>query len=586
MTDQTFADLGVAEPICRALADEGYTTPTPIQKGAIPTLLEGRDLLGLAQTGTGKTAAFAVPILQRLAADNRPAKPRTPRTLILSPTRELAVQINDSLKLYGRHTRLRSTAVFGGVGIGAQIETLRRGVDIVVATPGRLLDLVDQRALDLSAIEILTLDEADRMLDMGFVRDVRRIVKLVPKARQTLLLSATMPSDIEHLAAEILKNPVRVEIAHAGKTVDRIAQSVHFVPASSKRDLLATLLADEAMTRVMVFTRTKRGADRVAQHLNRCDISAEAIHGNKSQNNRQRALESFRSGRTRVLVATDIAARGLDIDLVTHVFNFELPHEPEAYVHRIGRTARAGTDGTAIAFCSPDERDDLRAIERLTRRTLEVAVTPAFTVTVSAATDARHDRIDERREARDASLENGRGGNRRRGGGRGPGARGNGDGYRGQSRGEGGRGDGSRNEGGRGEAGRSAGPRDEARASQRPARHGDARRANDAPRSNDAPRGSVARGDARSNDARSFEPQPRKPSAGPVATGGSRNGAAHGKPAAAHVSPAADKRQTRNGAGNRDGARRPATNAATAGGAAANGGPAPWSSWTSRSGNR
>ena len=365
MTEQTFADLGVAEPICRALNDEGYTHPTPIQKGAIPTLLEGRDLLGLAQTGTGKTAAFAAPLLQRLTDSAKAAKPRAPRALILAPTRELAVQINDSMKLYGRHLKLRSTAVFGGVGIGGQIEILRRGVDILVATPGRLLDLCDQRACDLGAIEILTLDEADRMLDMGFVRDVRRIVKMVPKVRQTLLFSATMPSDIESLAAEILNNPAKVEIAHAGKTVDRIAQSVHFVPATLKRDLLSTLLADEAMTRVMVFTRTKRGADRVTQHLNRCSISAEAIHGNKSQNHRQRTLEGFRSGRTRVLVATDIAARGLDIDLVTHVFNFELPHEPEAYVHRIGRTARAGTEGTAIAFCAPDERADLKAIERL-----------------------------------------------------------------------------------------------------------------------------------------------------------------------------------------------------------------------------
>ena len=421
MTNQTFADLGVAEPICRALGDEGYTHPTPIQKGAIPTLLEGRDLLGLAQTGTGKTAAFAAPILQRLSAEARPAaNPRAPRALILAPTRELAVQINDSMKLYGRHLKLRSTAVFGGVGIGGQIDILRRGVDILVATPGRLLDLCDQRACDLGAIEILTLDEADRMLDMGFVRDVRRIVKMVPKVRQTLLFSATMPTDIESLASEILNNPAKVEVAHAGKTVDRIAQSVHFVPATLKRDLLSTLLADTAMSRVMVFTRTKRGADRVTQHLNRCAISAEAIHGNKSQNHRQRTLDGFRSGRTRVLVATDIAARGLDIDLVTHVFNFELPHEPEAYVHRIGRTARAGTEGTAIAFCSPDERADLKAIERLTRQTLAVAETPEIVRTAATEASVRDERNDERFEAR-AKLRTARGGERggNRGGGRG-----------------------------------------------------------------------------------------------------------------------------------------------------------------------
>ncbi len=371
-----FSDLGVAEYLCRALAADGYTKPTPIQERAIPTLMEGRDLLGIAETGTGKTAAFALPILQKLAATATRPLPKAPRVLILAPTRELAVQILDSFKSYGRHAKLTYTAIFGGVGQGAQVQAMQRGVDVLVATPGRLLDLCQQRQVDLSKVSVLVLDEADRMLDMGFVRDVRKIVAMTPKERQTLLFSATMPEDIDTLSREILKNPARVEIARAGKTVDRIDQRVHHVSATAKRELLTNLLADPAMSRVIVFTRTKRGANKVSEQLDRAGIGSDAIHGNKSQNARQRALEDFRSGRTRVLVATDIAARGLDIDCITHVINYELPHEPESYVHRIGRTARAGTDGIAIAFCAPDERPLLRDIERLIRRPLTVVGAP------------------------------------------------------------------------------------------------------------------------------------------------------------------------------------------------------------------
>jgi ATP-dependent RNA helicase RhlE len=373
VTTKTFADLGLAEPLMRALADTGYTIPTPIQAQAIPSLLEGRDLLGLAETGTGKTAAFALPILHRLAADPKRAKSRSARALILAPTRELAIQIADSFKIYGRHLRLQQAVVFGGVGMRPQIEACHRGLDILVATPGRLLDLIGERHLSLGETSILVLDEADRMLDMGFIRDVQRIVKMVPKIRQSLLFSATMPNDIESLAAELLHNAVKVEIARAGKTVDRIEQRVHFVENSQKRAALAALLQDPQLQRVIVFTRTKRGADRVARNLSLVGIAAHAIHGNKSQNARQSALESFRKGATRVLIATDIASRGIDIDDISHVINYELPNIPESYVHRIGRTARAGTTGIAIALCAGDERAYLRDIERLTRQPLTVA---------------------------------------------------------------------------------------------------------------------------------------------------------------------------------------------------------------------
>ena len=369
-TTITFASLGLSEPLTKALAASGYTTPTPIQAQAIPPLLAGKDLLGLAETGTGKTAAFALPILQALAKITEPVAPRCCRALILAPTRELAIQIGDSFNTYGAQLKLRHTVVFGGVGSRPQIRAMDRGVDILIATPGRLLDLMGTRNVNLSKVQFLVLDEADRMLDMGFIRDVKRIVKEVPKVRQSLLFSATMPQDITSLANEILHHPVRVEIARAGKTVDRVEQFVYYVDTKSKRAALAALLKNDAMSRVILFTRTKHGADRVARGLAVSGVGAYAIHGNKSQNARQAALESFRSGKVRVLVATDIAARGIDIDDISHVVNYDIPNIPESYVHRIGRTARAGNSGVAIALCAPEERAFLRDIERLTRKPL------------------------------------------------------------------------------------------------------------------------------------------------------------------------------------------------------------------------
>jgi ATP-dependent RNA helicase RhlE len=368
----TFAELGLVEPLMRALNSAGYTIPTPIQAGSIPLLMKGGDLLGLAETGTGKTAAFVLPLLQRLAADPTVAQFKGCRALILAPTRELAVQIGESIAVYGKFLNIRHTVIFGGVGSRPQINAVQRGIDIVVATPGRLLDLVSSRHLSLGGVSFLILDEADRMLDMGFIKDVRKIVKMVPAKRQTLLFSATMPHDIAALAAEILYNPQRVEVARAGKTVDRIDQRVHFVETKQKRTALIALLKDPALSRVIVFTRTKRGADKVTQGLHDAGISAYAIHGNKSQGARQQALDTFKAGRTRVLVATDIAARGIDIDDITHVINYELPNIPESYVHRIGRTARAGSEGIAIALCAGDERAYLRDIERLTKKPLTV----------------------------------------------------------------------------------------------------------------------------------------------------------------------------------------------------------------------
>jgi ATP-dependent RNA helicase RhlE len=372
LTDKSFAELGVAQPLLRALEAEDYHTPTPIQARAIPALLTGKDMLGIAQTGTGKTAAFGLPLLQRLAADRRAAGPRRARVLVLAPTRELAIQIHDSLKTYGRHLNLRHTVVFGGVGQQPQVKAMARGVDTLVATPGRLLDLMQQGHIMLDRVEHLVLDEADRMLDMGFIRDVRRIVAALPRQRQSLLFSATMPAEVERLAADMLRQPVRVEVTPKAVTVDRVEQRVLFVPTQAKRAALAQLLRDPALSRVLVFTRTKHGANRVSADLDKAGIAAAAIHGNKSQQARQRALEGFRAGHSRVLVATDIAARGIDVDGVTHVINYELPHEPESYVHRIGRTARAGAAGVALSLCDASERGQLRAIERLTRRPLVV----------------------------------------------------------------------------------------------------------------------------------------------------------------------------------------------------------------------
>ncbi len=374
----TFSDLGLIEPLLRALTAEGYTVPTPIQTRAIPLLLQGRDMLGIAQTGTGKTAAFALPILQRLDANRIKAKARCPRALILTPTRELAVQIGDGFKTYGRHLGFKHTVVFGGVGQGQQVSAMNAGVDILVATPGRLLDLMNQRHIDLSQVEFLVLDEADRMLDMGFIRDVKVIVAKIGANRQTLLFSATMPEAVMSLAKGILRDYERIEVTPQSTTVERIDQKVMFVAREDKRKLLQHLLSDKSITRVLVFTRTKHAANRVSEHLIKAGIAADAIHGNKSQNARQRSLEAFKSGKARVLVATDIAARGIDVDGISHVINFELPADPESYVHRIGRTARAGTSGCAISFCDADEVADLKAIERTTRQTITVDTSHAF----------------------------------------------------------------------------------------------------------------------------------------------------------------------------------------------------------------
>jgi ATP-dependent RNA helicase RhlE len=373
VTTASFLALGVAEPIQRALAAEGYREPTAIQVQAIPPILSGRDVLGIAQTGTGKTAAFGLPLLQRLAADRMPAGARAVRALILAPTRELAIQIHDSLCRYGRHLSLRLAVVVGGVNQNRQIESTRRGVDVLVATPGRLLDLLNQKHVRLDAVKTLVIDEADRMFDMGFIRDVRRIVSHLPRQRQSMLFSATMPADVAHLVKEVLSSPVKLDVSPAAVTTDRIDQRVHFVLENNKRALLLDLLRDEAMKRVIVFTRTKHHANRVAEALGKAGHRADAIHGNKSQNARQRALEGFRRGRSRVLVATDIAARGIDVDDISHVINLDIPDVAENYVHRIGRTARAGTGGVAISFCDPSERGSLSAIERLVKRALAVA---------------------------------------------------------------------------------------------------------------------------------------------------------------------------------------------------------------------
>ena len=372
MTQPKFSELGLAAPLLRALASEKYDTPTPIQAQAIPLLLDGGDLLGLAQTGTGKTAAFALPILQRLSESSDKDISRRPRALIMAPTRELAIQIGEGFKAYGRNLQLRYTVIYGGVGQMPQVKALRQGVDILVATPGRLLDLMGQKHLFLDKTKTLVLDEADRMLDMGFIHDVRKVVAAMPKDRQSLLFSATMPRDVERFANEVLNKPRRVEVARSATPVETIEQSVYFVATSRKRALLDHLLAKPELERVIIFTRTKHRANRVADQIGKSGIKAEAIHGNKSQNARQRALAAFRAGSVQVLVATDIAARGIDIDDVSHVINYELPNEPESYVHRIGRTARAGASGVALALCDLTEREYLRDIENLIKMKLKV----------------------------------------------------------------------------------------------------------------------------------------------------------------------------------------------------------------------
>jgi ATP-dependent RNA helicase RhlE len=367
-----FSDLGLAEILLRALSHEGYETPTSIQSQAIPFLMQGRDLLGIAQTGTGKTAAFALPILERLLQDRRRPVPFTARALVLAPTRELAAQIADSFRAYGQFMRPSVGVIVGGVSHRPQIDMLSRGLDVLVATPGRLLDHMTTGRFKPATTEVLVLDEADHMLDLGFIVPIRQIVAKLAKNRQTLLFSATMPKEIAGLAADMLRDPAHVSVTPVATTAERVAQQVFLVDGGAKREMLLELMQDSEISRAIVFTRTKRGADRVAQHLDVAGVGAEAIHGNKSQSQRQRALEGFRKGRTRVLVATDIAARGIDVDGVTHVVNYELPDTPEAYVHRIGRTARAGASGQAISLCDNGERPLLRAIEKVTRQTLPV----------------------------------------------------------------------------------------------------------------------------------------------------------------------------------------------------------------------
>jgi ATP-dependent RNA helicase RhlE len=375
----SFEQLRLIEPVLKALENEGYTTPTPIQQQAIPYVLDKRDLLGCAQTGTGKTAAFAIPLLQLMHEDQASRKgPRNIKALILTPTRELAIQIQESFVAYGKFLDLKSLVIFGGVSQHPQTEALRRGVDILIATPGRLLDLISQNYITLKDVKYFILDEADRMLDMGFVHDVKRVIIKLPEQRQTLFFSATMPPEIQGLANAILRNPAKVEVTPVSSTAETITQSMYFVNKNDKRNLLLHILKDKSIKTALVFTRTKHGADKVVKDLNKADITAEAIHGNKSQNARQRALSNFKSQQTRVLVATDIAARGIDIDELTHVINYELPNVPETYVHRIGRTGRAGADGIAISFCEAEEKAFLKDILKVIAREIPVVTEHPF----------------------------------------------------------------------------------------------------------------------------------------------------------------------------------------------------------------
>jgi ATP-dependent RNA helicase RhlE len=417
----SFNELNLSQPILKAIASEGYGKPTPIQARAIPELLAGRDLLGIAQTGTGKTAAFALPMLERLAQKTeRPAR-GTCRALILTPTRELAAQIAESFKTYGRNTKVTRAVVYGGVSIGKQIEILRGGVDVLVATPGRLVDLIDRRAVTLAKVEIFVLDEVDQMLDLGFIHAIRKITAMLPKQRQNLFFSATMPKEIAGLAAALLTNPARVEVAPVATTVEQVNQSVIHVEPAAKLKLLSELLKDNSMTRTLVFTRTKHGADKVMKGLSAAGFTAAAIHGNKSQVNREKALAGFKNGKILVLVATDIAARGIDVDAVSHVVNYDLPYVPESYVHRIGRTARAGAVGTAIALCTPEERSLLRDIERTIRQPVPVMKHPLGLAHVPAGEPPRHQRPPQgKRPQHQGQNRNHSGGNRNFGGGNAP----------------------------------------------------------------------------------------------------------------------------------------------------------------------
>jgi ATP-dependent RNA helicase RhlE len=386
----SFDGFGLNEAITRAIAEEKYATPTPIQVQTIPFVMSRRDVIGIAQTGTGKTAAFALPILHQLAADPRPAERKSCRVLVLSPTRELSGQILDSFRAYGRHLRIRSALAIGGVPMGAQMRALLNGVDVLVATPGRLLDLINNNALRVGGVEFFVLDEADRMLDMGFIRDIRKIVAKLPAKRQTLLFSATMPAAIAELAAQLLRDPVNVAVTPSASTVERVEQRVIHVDRGAKPAVLVDVLRRETIDRALIFTRTKHGADKVVRGLLKAGITAQAIHGNKSQNQRERVLAAFRKGEVKTLVATDIAARGIDVDGISHVVNFDLPNIPETYVHRIGRTARAGADGIAISLCDAEETAFLRDIEKLIRASIPATGTPARANRTQAPNPQRH----------------------------------------------------------------------------------------------------------------------------------------------------------------------------------------------------
>ncbi len=416
MTNNNFTELGLAQPIQRALSERNHVIPTPIQTKAIPQLLDGHDILGIAQTGTGKTGAFALPILHKLSrkhGHNGSNSAGTPRALILAPTRELAIQIDEEVHAYSKYLHLRHCVIFGGVKQNPQVKALARGVDIVVATPGRLLDLMSQRVIRLDKVNFIVLDEADRMLDMGFQRDVNKIISVLPKARQSLLFSATMPSEISRLSEEILVNPVRVEVTPQAKPIERIVQSIYHVDANGKISLLVKILEDPLMSKVIAFTRTKHRANQVAEKLVKCGINSEAIHGNKTQGARQLALRRFRDGEARVLVATDIAARGIDVEGITHVVNIDLPNVPENYVHRIGRTARAGASGAAISFCDKAERAYLKNIERLILQKLKlIGDKPAAFNIQDADKKAKKSKSRNKRRRRWIGLKHNKVGNR------------------------------------------------------------------------------------------------------------------------------------------------------------------------------
>ncbi|RQO64491.1 DEAD/DEAH box helicase [Pedobacter sp. KBW06] len=419
-----FEELNLIEPILKALQTEGYTQPTPIQEQSIPTILQGRDLLGCAQTGTGKTAAFAIPMLQLLSKPHTNTKVhKAIKALVLTPTRELAIQIEESFKAYGKNLPIRHLVIFGGVGQKAQTDALNRGVDILVATPGRLLDLMNQGFINLRDIEIFVLDEADRMLDMGFIHDVKKVIAKLPLKRQTLFFSATMPQEIQKLADTILTSPLKVEVTPVSSTAEKIKQEMYFVAKNDKKNLLIHILQDKTIETALVFTRTKHGADRIVKDLIKVGIRAEAIHGNKSQNARQRALTNFKAKTTRILVATDIAARGIDVDELAHVINYELPNIPETYVHRIGRTGRAGLSGTALSFCDAEEKDFLKDIEKLIALKIPVTEDHPYAMSWQSLMSAAAEKPKAKGQGGNPRGQGSRGNGRPSGGGQGGGQR-------------------------------------------------------------------------------------------------------------------------------------------------------------------